>query len=110
MIGRLVILSSCVGIGSIACTAQPKAESALCAVANTADTVLAYPDGLACLGSGYGHVIVVNEPCGNMVATKTEDDACVTYRDNDDPRHDWVITKLSTWTAADGARSNVDSA
>ena len=77
---------------SLAC--QPAAKPALVAWARTIpDTVLAYPDGMVAMGSGAGHVIVVNQPCGVLLATHAEDDVCVRWFNG----KDYVITPLSSY-------------
>ncbi len=109
MLGRIAIVGATVATLG-ACVNQGAAEPALCGVAaHTADTVIAYPTGLACAGSGYGHVIVVNGKCGVLLATHAEDDVCVQYRSLTDPRHDWVITALSALDSVDGTYSRVDA-
>ena len=78
MIGRALVLSTLIASGLAASACSQVSKPAMCAVAaHTADTVLAYPDGMACVGSGAGHVIVVDIPCGVLLATTAEDDVCV---------------------------------
>lgn len=84
MIGRITLVAA-LTVGGAACVQQGQAEPALCGVAaHTADTVLAYPNGMACVGAvnvttgqPFGHVIVVSIPCGVLVPTRGEDDFCV---------------------------------
>lgn len=95
MLARALVLSTLVTLGAAACTQPTRVADARCARAETvADTVLAYPDGLACLGSGAGHVIVANVPCGALVGPadkRAEDDACVRTS------HTGRIIPLSSW-------------
>ena len=77
-----------------ACNPTPPTPPSMVAWARTLpNTVLAYPDGLAAVGSGAGHVIVVNTPCGVLLATHAEDDVCVRWFNG----HDFVITPLSSY-------------